>query len=80
MNCETQAEIDELWEKLTAGGRQVQCGWLVDKFGVSWQIVPSGLVDILAGKDPRKSQAAMQAMFGMKKLDIAVLKQAYDRA
>ena len=80
VNCETQAEIDELWEKLTAGGRQVQCGWLVDKFGVSWQIVPSGLVDILAGKDPRKSQAAMQAMFGMKKLDIAVLKQAYDRA
>ena len=80
VNCETQAEVDELWEKLTAGGRQVQCGWLVDKFGVSWQIVPSGLVDLLTAKDPRKSQAAMQAMFGMKKLDIAVLRQAHDRA
>jgi predicted 3-demethylubiquinone-9 3-methyltransferase (glyoxalase superfamily) len=80
VNCETQAEVDELWEKLTAGGKEVQCGWLVDRFGVSWQIVPSGLVDLLAGKDPEKSQAAMQAMFAMKKLDIAALRQAYDRA
>ena len=80
VNCKTQSEVDELWEKLTAGGKEVQCGWLVDRFGVSWQIVPSGLVDLLAGKDARKSQAAMQAMFGMKKLDIALLQEAYDRA
>lgn len=77
INCETQAEIDELWEKLSEGGAQVQCGWLTDKFGVSWQIVPRVLVEMLSDPNPAKSQPVMQAMLQMKKLDIARLKQAY---
>jgi predicted 3-demethylubiquinone-9 3-methyltransferase (glyoxalase superfamily) len=78
VNCETQAEVDELWEKLSAGGEEGQCGWLKDKFGLSWQIVPSALGDYINGKDAEKSQRAMQAMLKMKKLDIAKLKQVYD--
>jgi predicted 3-demethylubiquinone-9 3-methyltransferase (glyoxalase superfamily) len=79
VNCTTQAEADALWEKLTAnGGKEVQCGWLTDKFGVSWQIIPEGTVELLAGGDPKKSTAAMKAMFAMKKLDLAALKKAYD--
>jgi len=71
VGCETQAEIDELWAKLTAdGGRESRCGWLVDKFGVSWQIIPNELPQLL------KSPAALQAMFKMNKLDIAALRQA----
>ena len=81
VNCKTQAEVDELWQKLTAdGGQEVQCGWLTDKFGLSWQIVPEGMVELFGGGDPKKSQAAMQAMFSMKKLDIARLRRAYDEA
>jgi predicted 3-demethylubiquinone-9 3-methyltransferase (glyoxalase superfamily) len=80
VNCKTQAEVDELWAKLTDGGQEVQCGWLTDKFGLSWQIIPEGAVELFGGDNPKKSQAAMQAMFGMKKLDIAALRQAYDRA
>jgi predicted 3-demethylubiquinone-9 3-methyltransferase (glyoxalase superfamily) len=76
VDCETQAEIDELWAKLSEGGEQVQCGWLNDKFGVSWQIVPSGLGELLGGEDPEKSQRAMKAMFGMVKLDIDALRRA----
>ena len=77
VNCETQAEVDELWAKFTAEGEEGQCGWLKDKFGLSWQIVPSGLSEVLNGIDPVKSQKAMQAMLQMKKLDIEELRQAY---
>jgi len=77
--CDTQAEIDRFWEKLTAdGGKEVQCGWLVDKFGVSWQIIPKVLGDLIGGKDAVKRGRAMQAMLQMKKLDIAALERAYE--
>jgi predicted 3-demethylubiquinone-9 3-methyltransferase (glyoxalase superfamily) len=79
VNCETQAEVDELWEKLTAGGEEVQCGWLKDKFGLSWQIVPAGLGEMLSSQDAEKSQRAMQAMLQMKKIDIAQIKQAFEQ-
>lgn len=79
VNCETQEEVDELWEKLTAGGEEVQCGWLTDKFGVSWQIVPTQLDKLLSDPDPVKSERVMQAMLQMKKIDIAGLKRAYEQ-
>jgi predicted 3-demethylubiquinone-9 3-methyltransferase (glyoxalase superfamily) len=77
VNCETQTEVDELWEKLTAGGREVQCGWLQDKFGVSWQIVPKVLMELMQDKDPAKSQQVFKAMLQMTKIDIDGLKRAY---
>jgi predicted 3-demethylubiquinone-9 3-methyltransferase (glyoxalase superfamily) len=77
VDCESQAEVDELWDKLTDGGEEVQCGWLTDKFGLTWQIVPNGLIDLLDGKDPVRSARAAQAMFQMKKIDMAVIEQAY---
>ena len=80
IRCETQAEIDLLWEKLSEGGEKVQCGWLTDKYGVSWQIVPSVLAELLNDPDPRKSQSVMKAMLQMKKLDIATLKETCTRA
>jgi predicted 3-demethylubiquinone-9 3-methyltransferase (glyoxalase superfamily) len=76
VNCETQEEVDHFWEKLSAGGKQEQCGWLKDKFGLSWQIVPSILGKLLGDKDPAKSSRVMQAMLQMIKLDIAALKKA----
>ncbi len=77
VNCETQAEVDELWAKLTAdGGEESQCGWLKDKFGLSWQIIPSALGEALGNPDPAKAQRAMQAMLQMKKIDIQKLKDA----
>jgi predicted 3-demethylubiquinone-9 3-methyltransferase (glyoxalase superfamily) len=76
VNCETQEEVDELWEKLTAGGKEVQCGWLTDKYGVSWQIVPTVLAELLGDKDAAKSKRVMKAMLQMVKLDIAGLKRA----
>jgi predicted 3-demethylubiquinone-9 3-methyltransferase (glyoxalase superfamily) len=79
VNCESQAEVDALWEKLTEGGGEVQCGWLEDKFGLSWQIVPSKLMDYLNGKDPAKSARAAQALFEMKKIDLAKIEQAYNQ-
>jgi predicted 3-demethylubiquinone-9 3-methyltransferase (glyoxalase superfamily) len=79
VNCETQQEVDDLWEKLSEGGRKDRCGWLTDKFGLSWQIVPSVLGQMLSDKDPEKSQRVMKAMFQMTKLDINGLKQAYDQ-
>jgi predicted 3-demethylubiquinone-9 3-methyltransferase (glyoxalase superfamily) len=78
VNCETQQEVDELWKKLTAGGREDQCGWLQDKFGLSWQIIPTALGKMLGDKDPKKANRAMQAMLKMKKLDIATLQRAYN--
>lgn len=81
VNCETQAEVDELWSKLTAdGGEPGQCGWLKDKFGLSWQIIPTALGRLLGDPDPRKSQNVMQAMLQMTKIDVAVLQHAYDQA
>jgi len=79
VNCETQADVDELWEKLSEGGEKGRCGWLKDKFGLSWQIVPSGLMELLQGEDPGKSQKAMQAMLQMGKLDINELRLAYEQ-
>jgi len=77
VNCKTQAEVDYYWKKLSAGGKEVQCGWLRDKYGLSWQIVPAILGELMATKDTARSQRVMQAMLGMVKLDIAGLKQAY---
>jgi predicted 3-demethylubiquinone-9 3-methyltransferase (glyoxalase superfamily) len=79
VNCETQDEVDYFWEKLSEGGRTSQCGWLKDKFGLSWQIVPTAMGRLLGGKDPAKSQRAMQAMLQMTKIDIAALQRAYDQ-
>ena len=79
VNCETQQEVDELWEKLSAGGQQSQCGWLKDKYGLSWQIVPTILGKLLGDKDAKKANSVMQAMLQMKKIDIKGLQQAYDR-
>jgi predicted 3-demethylubiquinone-9 3-methyltransferase (glyoxalase superfamily) len=77
--CDTQAEIDRYWTKLTEnGGKEVQCGWLVDKFGLSWQIVPRGLGSMIGDKDAVKAGRAMKAMMQMKKLDIAALKRAHE--
>ena len=76
VNCDTQAEIDRLWKKLSAGGEPSQCGWLKDKFGLSWQIVPSILGELVSDKDPAKAHRVMQALLGMRKLDIKKLKQA----
>jgi len=80
VNCEKQDEVDYYWEKLSAGGdpKAQRCGWLKDKFGVSWQVVPTVLAQMLGAPDAKKSQRAMQALLQMKKLDIAKLKQAYD--
>lgn len=79
VNCETQAEVDYFWEKLSEGGQTSQCGWLRDKFGLSWQIVPTAMGKLLGDKDPAKSQRVMQAMLQMTKIDIAVLQRAYDQ-
>jgi predicted 3-demethylubiquinone-9 3-methyltransferase (glyoxalase superfamily) len=78
VNCETQAEVDELWEKLSEGGEKGPCGWLTDKYGVSWQIVPTILGQLMGDKDPVKAQRVTEAMLKMGKLDIAKLKQAYE--
>ena len=78
VNCETQDEVDDLWEKLAAGGRKQRCGWLKDKYGVSWQIIPAVLGEMLHDKDPGKSKRVMDAMLQMDKLDIHRLRQAYE--
>jgi predicted 3-demethylubiquinone-9 3-methyltransferase (glyoxalase superfamily) len=79
VDCETQEEVDELWSALSAGGSESQCGWLKDKFGLSWQIVPRSLVEMLKDKDAEKATRVMQAMFTMSKIDIARLQQAYNQ-
>jgi predicted 3-demethylubiquinone-9 3-methyltransferase (glyoxalase superfamily) len=78
VNCETQKEVDDLWEKLSAGGRTDRCGWLQDKFGVSWQIIPTVLGQLLGDKDPQRAKRAMQAMLQMTKIDGKALQQAAD--
>jgi len=79
VHCETQAEVDELWEKLSAGGEKGQCGWLKDKFGISWQIVPNILGELLSAPDAGKVSRVTQAMLQMTKIDIEKLKQAYEQ-
>ena len=79
VNCKTQEEVDELWEKLSEGGEKSQCGWLKDKYGLSWQIIPSALGEMLGDTDPEKSKRVMQAMLQMKKIEISGLKQAYEQ-
>ncbi|MGC1448934.1 MAG: VOC family protein [Candidatus Sulfotelmatobacter sp.] len=79
VSCNTQEEVDELWEKLSEGGRPDRCGWLKDKFGLSWQIIPTVLTDLLQDKDPEKSQRVMKAMLRMGKIDIAGLQKAYSQ-
>ena len=76
VDCKTQQEIDGLWDRLSEGGEKVQCGWLRDKFGVSWQIVPSNLSELFESDDPEKSQRVMKAMLQMEKLDIKALQEA----
>jgi predicted 3-demethylubiquinone-9 3-methyltransferase (glyoxalase superfamily) len=78
VSCDTQQEVDELWEKLSAGGSKSRCGWLKDKFGLSWQIIPRALGELLGDPDPAKSQAVMQAMLKMDKIVIADLKKAHE--
>ncbi len=79
VNCESQQEVDEMWQKLSAGGQEGQCGWLKDKYGLSWQIVPTALGEMMRDKDPKKSERVMKALLEMKKLDINKLKQAYEQ-
>jgi predicted 3-demethylubiquinone-9 3-methyltransferase (glyoxalase superfamily) len=80
VNCPTQAEVDRLWAELSNGGEPMQCGWIRDKFGVTWQIVPEGLVDLISSDDDEKSTRAMSAMMEMEKLDINELRRAYEGA
>ena len=80
VNCETQEEVDDLWEKLSAGGQKGRCGWLKDKFGLSWQIIPSALGKLLSDKDAAKAKRVMNAMMRMDKIDIQRLRQAYEGA
>ena len=79
VNCQTQEEVDLLWEKLSEGGEKQQCGWLKDKFGVSWQIIPTALGEMMQDKDPEKSKRVMEAMLKMEKIDIKTLRQAYEQ-
>jgi predicted 3-demethylubiquinone-9 3-methyltransferase (glyoxalase superfamily) len=78
VNCETQEEIDYFWKELSAGGEESRCGWLKDKFGLSWQVVPIALQEMVDAKDPARSDRVMQALMQMDKLDVAKLKQAYE--
>jgi predicted 3-demethylubiquinone-9 3-methyltransferase (glyoxalase superfamily) len=80
VSCETQQEVDALWNRLLEGGREDQCGWLTDKFGLSWQVIPTILGKLLQDKNPRKSSSVMKAMLQMRKIDSKKLQQAYDQA
>jgi predicted 3-demethylubiquinone-9 3-methyltransferase (glyoxalase superfamily) len=80
VRCETQEEVDELWEKLSDGGEKGPCGWLKDKFGLSWQIVPNALMDLMKDPDPHKAGKVAKAMLQMGKLEVAGLRRAYDQA
>jgi len=78
IDCEDQDEVDYYWEKLSEGGREGQCGWLKDKFGLSWQVVPTGMDEVFADPDPERAERAMKAMLGMGKIDVAALRSAAD--
>jgi predicted 3-demethylubiquinone-9 3-methyltransferase (glyoxalase superfamily) len=78
ISCKDQDEVDYYWEKLTEGGEEGPCGWLKDRYGLSWQVVPAGMEDLLADSDPERARRAMEAMFGMRKLDAAALRAAAD--
>ena len=78
INCETQEEIDYYWERLTEGGEEGPCGWLKDRYGLSWQVTPTGMEEMLNDPDPERARRAMQAMLGMRKLDLAALREAAD--
>jgi len=78
VDCETQYEVDDLWRKLSESGQPGRCGWLTDKFGLSWQIIPKGLGQMLSDPDPARSQRVLKAMLQMNKIDLGGLKQAYD--
>src|SRR5215469_1590930 len=80
VDCETQEEVDQLWDKLSEGGRKDRCGWLQDKYGLSWQIIPRALQQLMSDPDPRKSQSVMKAMLQMDKIDVSKLQEAHDRA
>ena len=80
VNCESQEEIDDLWAKLTDGGKEVACGWLKDRYGLAWQIAPAELPELVGDPDSAKSQAAMKAMLGMVKIDIEGIRRAYEAA
>jgi len=80
INCEDQEEVDYYWSKLSEGGQEVQCGWVTDRYGLSWQVCPPGMVEMLNDPDPQRSQRVMKAMLGMKKLDLAALRAAADGA
>jgi predicted 3-demethylubiquinone-9 3-methyltransferase (glyoxalase superfamily) len=79
VNCETQEEVDQLWERLSEGGEQGPCGWLKDRYGLSWQVVPTALVEMLQDEDPNRAERVMAAMLQMKKIDLETLRQAYDQ-
>ena len=78
ITCEDQAEVDRYWEALTEGGEESQCGWLKDRYGLSWQVVPSGMEEVFSDPDPERAQRAMKAMLGMRKIDVAELRRAAD--
>jgi predicted 3-demethylubiquinone-9 3-methyltransferase (glyoxalase superfamily) len=80
INCETQDEVDYYWERLSEGGKEGQCGWLTDRFGLSWQVTPTGMDEVFADPDPERARRAMQAMLKMGKLDVAALRSAADGA
>jgi predicted 3-demethylubiquinone-9 3-methyltransferase (glyoxalase superfamily) len=80
VNCASQAEVDELWEKLSAGGEKGRCGWLKDKYGLSWQIIPAGFSELLHSKDSERSKRVMMAMMQMNKIDLAALQRAADQS
>ena len=80
INCETQDDVDYYWERLSDGGEEGPCGWLKDRFGLSWQVVPAGMDELFADPDPKRAERAMKAMLGMRKLDIAALRSAADGA
>ena len=78
IRCKDQAEVDHYWQRLTDGGQESQCGWLKDRYGLSWQVVPAGVDELFSDADPERARRAMEAMFGMRKLDVAALRAAAD--
>jgi predicted 3-demethylubiquinone-9 3-methyltransferase (glyoxalase superfamily) len=80
VNCDTQAEVDRYWDELSEGGETQECGWLKDKYGLSWQVVPTALEAMISDPDPAKSESVMKALMQMQKLDLGVLQQAYEQA